>query len=153
VAREYRLGSMRRLTNVVVRGLLRTPLAPPHTYLLSVRGRRTGRVYSTPVWLIERPGDRWLVAPYGEVSWVKNARAQGEVTLGRRRWAQTVAVEELAPAESVPILREYLQKAPVVRPFFDVKPDALFAVFVEEAPRHPVFRIRDAAERPAPGDT
>jgi deazaflavin-dependent oxidoreductase (nitroreductase family) len=142
VAREYRVGAIRRLANVLTRWLLRTPFAPAHTYLLTVRGRRTGRPHSTPVRLVERGGSRWLVAPYGEVGWVRNARESGEVTLSRKGRTETVAVEELGPDESAPILREYLQQVPIVRPFFDVERDSSLGAFVTEAPRHPVFRIR-----------
>ena len=53
-------------------------LAGGHTYVLAVRGRKSGKRYETPVSLIEN-GERWLVAPYGEVAWVRNARAAGEV--------------------------------------------------------------------------
>jgi hypothetical protein len=67
MAKTYRLGLARRLVNVVVKGLLRVGVAGGHTYLLSVSGRRTGKTYSTPVILVEN-GERWLVAPYGEVA-------------------------------------------------------------------------------------
>jgi hypothetical protein len=30
-------------------------------------------LYSTPITLVEASGQRWLVAPYGEVAWVRNA--------------------------------------------------------------------------------
>lgn len=48
------------------------------TGILTVCGRRSGRRYSTPVQLVLGGGERWLVAPYGEREWVKNARAAGE---------------------------------------------------------------------------
>ncbi len=51
--------------------------------LLRVRGRKTGLPRTTPVSLIEHEGRRWLVAPYGEVGWVRNARAAGEAELLR----------------------------------------------------------------------
>ena len=80
MAQTYRLSGARRLVNVVVKPLARLGLAGPHTYVLTVRGRKTGKLYETPVTLIEN-GERWLVAPYGEVGWVRNARAAGEVQL------------------------------------------------------------------------
>ena len=52
-------------------------------------------------------GERWLVAPYGDRNWVKNARAAGWVELRRGRRRERLAVEELAPADAVPVLREY----------------------------------------------
>jgi deazaflavin-dependent oxidoreductase (nitroreductase family) len=122
MARTYRLGFWRRVINRLIRGLLRLGVPLPHTYILSVRGRKSGRMYSTPVTLVEDNGARWLVAPSREVSWVKNARASGEVTLRRGRRTETVKLVELAPEEAAPILKRYLIRVPVVRPFFDVTP-------------------------------
>lgn len=144
MARTYRLGFWRRVINRLIRGLLRLGVPVPDTYFLSVRGRKSGRMYSTPVTLVEDNGARWLVAPYGDVSWVKNARASGEVTLRRGRRTETVKLVELAPEEAAPILKRYLIRIPVVRPFFDVTPHSNDQDFVGEASRHPVFRIEEA---------
>jgi deazaflavin-dependent oxidoreductase (nitroreductase family) len=141
VPRQYRLSAWRRAVNAIVRRLVRTPLAPPHTYLLTVRGRRTGDAHTTPVYLIEQGAERWLVAPYGEVGWVRNARAAGEVTLRRRGRTETVKVEELGAEDSAPILREYVREVPVVRPFFAAKKNAPVEQFAAEAAAHPVFRL------------
>jgi deazaflavin-dependent oxidoreductase (nitroreductase family) len=141
MVRSYRLGFWRRLVNQIVRALLRIGLSPPRTYLLTVPGRRTGKSYSTPVTLVEEKGERWLVAPYGEVGWVKNARAAGKVTLGRGSRSATVRIIELAPSEAAPVLKKYVTDVPVVRPFFDVTPQSDIKSFIAEAPRHPVFRI------------
>ncbi|MGB0031937.1 MAG: nitroreductase/quinone reductase family protein, partial [Candidatus Sulfotelmatobacter sp.] len=54
-----------------------------YTYLLEVRGRKSGKLYSTPINLLERQGKRFLVAPRGRTQWVRNAEAAGEVTLKR----------------------------------------------------------------------
>jgi hypothetical protein len=69
-----RLGVWRRLLNGVVRILLQAGLAPRHTYWLTMRGRRSGTPYSMTVTLVEEGISRWLVAPPGEMSWVRNAR-------------------------------------------------------------------------------
>ncbi|MDI3341562.1 MAG: nitroreductase family deazaflavin-dependent oxidoreductase [Sphaerobacter sp.] len=141
MAPTYRLTPARRLANWLVRLLLALGVPLNSTYLLTVRGRRTGRPHSTPVRLVEADGQRWLVAPYGPVAWVRNARAAGQVTLSRGRRSETVAIEELGPAESAPVLQRYLAEVPIVRSFFDVTPESPLAAFVAEAPRHPVFRI------------
>jgi hypothetical protein len=67
---EYRLTVWRRVLNRLVRTLLRVGLGAQQTSRLTVRGRRSGRLCSTPVTLLEQGDRRWLVAPYGEVSWV-----------------------------------------------------------------------------------
>ena len=141
MARSYHLGFSRRTVNVIVRILLTVGLSPPHTYLLIVRGRKTGRLYRTPVTLVEENGERWLVAPYGEVGWVKNARAAKNVTLERGNQSETVTLVELPPEGAAPVLTKYLAQVPIVRPFFDVTPQSEFKEFVVEAPKHPVFRI------------
>lgn len=137
---RYRLTPVRRLANAAIKPLIRLGLGGRHTYILTVRGRRTGRDYSTAVTLIE-DGERWLVAPYGEVSWVRNARAAGEVRLSRARRSETLRIEEVGPEQAAPILREYLQQVPIARPYFDVTPDSPLEEFAGEASRHPVFRL------------
>ena len=82
MAATYRLSLWRRGVNALVRVLLGWGLGPRHTYLLTVRGRKSGRLYSTPVTLVEQRGQRWLVAPYGEVAWVRNARATRSSRMG-----------------------------------------------------------------------
>ena len=140
----YRLSPARRLVNSLVKGLLRVGVAGGHTYLLSVSGRRSGRTYSTPVTLIEN-GERWLVAPYGEVNWVRNARAADRATLSRGRHCDHVRISEVGPQESAPVLRKYLRQVRTVRPFFDVTPDSPLEAFAAETGRHPVFRIEPAS--------
>lgn len=105
-----------------------------------MRGRKTGRIYSTPVRLVEN-GERWLVAPYGEVGWVRNAREAGEVTLKRGRRSETVKIEEISSAGAAPVLRQYVQQVAVTRPFFDAGPDSPLEAFEAEASHHPVFRL------------
>ena len=144
MAVTYRLSGWRHLLNTLVRTLLRVGLGPRHTYLLTVHGRRSGTRYSTPVTLIEEGTNRWLVAPYGEVAWVRNARAAGQVTLSRSRRSETVAIVELEPAEAAPILKQDVTEIPITRPFFDATPNSPLEAFVAEAPSHPVFRIHGA---------
>lgn len=140
---QYTLSLPRRLAKKAIRPLIRLGLSG-HTYLLVVAGRRSGRPYSTPVRLIEHSRDQWwLVAPYGETSWVKNARASGRVELRRGGRSESVAISELGPNESAPILREYVRKVPIVRPFFDAGPDSPLEAFVAEAADHPVFRLTE----------
>lgn len=116
-------------------------LAGKRTHILTVRGRRTGRRYSTPVQLVIDGKRRWLVAPYGEREWVKNARAAGEVELTRARRRTRHRVREVGPEEAAPVLREYLRTTPVVKRFFEAGRDDPLDAFVAEAPRHPVFRV------------
>ena len=141
MAKSYRLTPLRRFANVLMRLLIRLGLAPRTTVLLTVPGRRSGTPRSTPVALVEEDGQRWLVAPYGPVGWVHNARAAGQVELSRGRRTETVRVKELAPEAAAPILKAYVERVPITRSYFDAAPDAPIAAFAAEAPRHPVFQI------------
>ncbi len=140
MAKTYHLGRTRRLVNKIMSPLARRGLAGRHAYILTVRGRKTGRLLSTPVILVEDT-ERWLVAPYGEVGWVRNARAAGEVQITRSGHTENLSIEEAASEQAAPILQQYLKRVAVVRPFFDVTPDSPLEDFIAEAPRHPVFRL------------
>ena len=141
MAKSYRPTPLRRFANVLMRQLLRLGLAPRTTMLLTVPGRRSGTLRSTPVTLVEEDGQRWLVAPYGPVGWVHNARAAGQVELSRGRRTESVRVKELAPEAAAPVLKLYVERVPITRSYFDAAPDAPLAAFAAEASRHPVFQI------------
>lgn len=139
--KPYRLSTGRRLINLVVRPLARLGLTGRRTHLLTVPGRRTGRMWSTPISLIEWQGNRYAVAPYGERNWVKNARAAGWVDLRRGRRPERLEVEELSPAEAVPVLQEYYRRSFVTHSFFDVTLASPHEEWLADAPMHPVFLL------------
>ena len=113
----------------------------PHSWLLTTVGRRTGRERSNPVTIVEHDGRRWLVAPYGAVPWVHNARAAGRVRLTRRRTTREYAVREASAAEAGPVLKRYVAVATATRDYFAAGRDAPAADFAAEAGRHPVFEL------------
>ena len=141
MAARYRRGLARRAGNGLVRMLLRLGLGPSRTYLLTVTGRRSGAPRSTPVTLVEEGGRRWLVSPYGEVAWVRNLRATGRATLSRGGYTVEIAVREVGADEAAPVLKMYVTRVPITRPYFDVRPDSDLGAFRAEAPQHPVFAI------------
>ncbi|HEX7267279.1 MAG TPA: nitroreductase family deazaflavin-dependent oxidoreductase, partial [Streptosporangiaceae bacterium] len=132
-----------RLGNAIFGVLARAGIGPAH--LLTTRGRKTGRPRTVPVILVQQDGQRWLVAPYGAVSWVLNARAAGRVTLRRGRDRQDYTIRELAPAESGPILKRYIRVATATRPYFQAAKDSPVKEFIAEAHRHPVFELTPPA--------
>jgi deazaflavin-dependent oxidoreductase (nitroreductase family) len=113
----------------------------PHTYVMGTRGRKTGALHSNPVTLVETGGQKRLVAPYGPVAWVLNARAAGRITLRRGGRVGMYAVRELPDAEAGPVLKEYLQIAGATRPYFRATTQSPVADFVAEARAHPVFAL------------
>ena len=139
--KPYRQTYLRTFGNKLVAPLARLGLAGRRTHVLTVRGRKSGRRYSTPVQLVLGDGERWLVAPYGEVGWVRNARAAGEVELTRARRTTRHRIVELGPDEAAPVLRRYLRGTPIVKPYFAASRDAPLEAFAAEAADHPVFRL------------
>jgi deazaflavin-dependent oxidoreductase (nitroreductase family) len=140
--KPYKRSYWRRALNALVRPLARLGLTGPRTHLLTVPGRSTGRLYSTPVSIVQTGHQRWLVAPYGDRNWVKNARAAGWVELRRGRRDERLAVEELPAEAAVSVLRRYYELGRVTRPFFDVDFDSSDEEWLAEAPSHPVFLLR-----------
>jgi deazaflavin-dependent oxidoreductase (nitroreductase family) len=139
-AREFRPSRGRRVGDAIMSMFVRAGLVPS-TYLLTTRGRRTGRPLTHPATVVDQDGRRWLVAPYGQVSWVRNARAAGRVTLGRRGDWHDYAVREVPAEEAGPVLKRYVGVATATRPYFGADKDAPVEAFVAEADRHPVFEL------------
>jgi deazaflavin-dependent oxidoreductase (nitroreductase family) len=121
--------------------MTKTGIGASYRNVLTVPGRKTGQLRSTPVDVMDHAGSRWLVAGYGPANWVENARAAGKVTLSRGGRSEHFAVEEVRPAEAVPVLRQYMQKVRVTRRYFDSRPDAPDEVIARELDRHPVLRL------------
>ena len=141
MAKTYRLGPGRRAVNMLMKPLVRLGIGGKSTYLLTTTGSRTGQQRTTPVILVENDGQRWLVSPYGMVAWVHNVRAHPQVTLRHGGRAETLHAEEVGPLTAGPVLQRYVRNVPVTAPFFDAKGDDPVEKFIEEAPRHPVYKL------------
>lgn len=113
-----------------------------HNYLLEVRGRSTGRLYSTPIDLLEMNGKRYLVAPRGNTQWVRNARVAGEVALKRGSFHQTFRVLPIVDHDKPLLLKAYLErfKAEVQR-YFPIAAGSDAEAFADIAADYPVFEL------------
>jgi len=146
MARTYQVSVATRIRDAFIMALLRAGVNMGTTSLLTVHGRRSGQPHSVPVVLMVRDGQRWLVAPYGVVQWVRNIRAAGTATLTCGRRSEMIAVTELSAQQAAPVLKQYLSRVAIVRPYFDVTQDSSLEDFVQEAPHHPVFLVTGAEE-------
>lgn len=142
MARTYKRGYTARLVNAIFTRLTLLGLGARYRHILTVRGRKSGRLYSTPVDVIEEDGSRWLVAGYGPSAWVANVRAAGQVRLRRGRRSQTLLAEPVEAPDAVPVLRRYMTQIRVTRPYFDAAPESSDEEIAMELPRHAVFRLR-----------
>lgn len=120
-------------------------IGPSQRYLLTVPGRKTGAPHTTPVSLVIDGPARYLVAPYGEVGWVRNARSARLVTLARGGRSDQFTLTALDPAQGGPVLSRYVKLEPITRPYFNVPPGATEDAFEAEVPTHPVFRLTPVA--------
>jgi deazaflavin-dependent oxidoreductase (nitroreductase family) len=140
IVKKYQPGRWHRVETALMGAMVRTGLVPS-SYLLTTKGRKTGRIRSNPVTIVQHDGRRWLVAPYGPVSWVYNARAAGQVGLSRRGNPRHYTIREASAAEAGPVLKRYLTVATTTRKYFQADKDAPVEQFVAEADRHPVFEL------------
>jgi deazaflavin-dependent oxidoreductase (nitroreductase family) len=144
MAKTYHPGLGAKVANRMLSAQLRKGRGPNFMRLLTVTGRRTGQPHSTPVVPVEADGGRWVVAPFGEVGWVRNVRATGQLTLRRGDVSETFTATQVEPAEAVPVLRHYLAMKPAnrfVKAYFDVTAESPDDAIAAEAPRHPVFTL------------
>jgi len=97
----------------VARRLLRVGLPMGPNTLLTVRGRKTGQLRSTPVAVVAIDGRRWIIGTFGEVNWVRNLRAAGQATITSNRRSEPVTSVELSATEAAAFYRDTL--GPFVR--------------------------------------
>lgn len=143
--KEGRLPRWLKLANPVITALQRLGLVIGTMRLLSVPGRKSGKLRTTPVSPLAVDGHRYIVAGLERADWVKNARAAGWGILARGRKQERVKLVELPVDERAPILREFPRKVPHGVQFFQ----HLYGVsgdseeFAALAPKCPVFRVEE----------
>ena len=117
-------------------------LGLPHNYLLQVRGRKSGRIYSMPVNLLEIDGKKFLVAPRGRTQWVRNVEATGEITLKKGSMRQKFRAQVIPVSERAKFLKLYLEKfTTTVQRYFPVSAGSEVAAFRSVAENYPVFEL------------
>jgi deazaflavin-dependent oxidoreductase (nitroreductase family) len=155
--KPYRVGLFVRSNNAVMRALIRAGARIGTFAILTVPGRKTGRPVNVPLVVFTHGGNRYLVASYGIVNWVRNIRAAGgRAELWRGRAVEKITAIELPPEKAGPILRFSLRTGPpgiprpivrifrryAVLPYVDVDMDSSDDDFVRSALGHPVFQVQ-----------
>jgi deazaflavin-dependent oxidoreductase (nitroreductase family) len=147
-----------RVANVLTKTLLRAGVnlvgfGRHPTYLLTVRGRKSGELRTTPVSVVERDGKRYLFAPYGVVNWVRNLRAAGAATLTRGRRAEAIRAIELPNDEAGLVLKAFIESGNPMGRYFGVTMESSREEFERTTIGHPVFLLQsvDAAISGAAG--
>ncbi|MGA2347264.1 MAG: nitroreductase/quinone reductase family protein [Candidatus Sulfotelmatobacter sp.] len=134
--------SVEKIFNRVYGFLVGLGIGFSHAYLLEVRGRKTGKLYSTPVDLLEWNGKHYLVAPRGRTQWVRNAESAGEITLKKGSTRRRFRLRAMPDAEKPPVLKAYLDsfKREVQR-YFPVAAGSPLESFPELASSYPAFEL------------
>ena len=131
-----------RLMNRLVGVLVGLGLGLSHNFQLEVRGRRSGKLYRTPVDVLSVGDRRFLVAGRGETQWVRNARASGRIALRRGARHPEYRLRAVPDDEKPALLKAYLDRfALTVRRYFPVPAGSPPEVFVPLAARYPVFEL------------
>jgi deazaflavin-dependent oxidoreductase (nitroreductase family) len=107
-----------------------------------VRGRKSGKLYSTPINLLRLNGKKYLVAPRGRTQWMRNAEAASEVTLKRGSSHQKFHLRAITDAEKREVLKAYLDtfKREVQR-YFSIAAGSPVEEFAAIAESHPAFEL------------
>jgi hypothetical protein len=126
------------LANHIVIWLNRMGLAIGTQHILSIPGRRTAKVHSTPVSLLTVGGHRYIVSG-SEAEWVKNARAARYGMLSRGRRTERVALVEIPVEQRAPILREFPRQVRGGVRVLGLPDDP--EAFAAASPHCPVFRL------------
>ena len=114
--------------------------------LITIRGRKSGELRTTPVAFVEIGGRTWVQSHFGDVNWVRNLRAAGEATITFDKRRTEVRAIELSIGEKVEFYREVL--GPYIR---RMRGGTLIARILglsealrdpqAAAERHPVFEL------------
>jgi hypothetical protein len=147
MSEEGKLPRWLKVANPLIVALQRRGMVIGTVRLLSIPGRKNGKLRTTPVSPLTVDGKGYVVAGFDEADWVKNARAAGWGILARGREQERVTLMELPAEERAPILREFPRKVPhgvrFFRQLYGVPNDP--EAFAALAPRCPVFRIGGGA--------
>ena len=123
-------------------GLVSLGLGRPHNYLLHVRGRKSGKLYGTPVNVLMYKSKLFLVAGRGQTQWVRNALVAQHVMLKKGRERLNFGLRVVPDKEKPEILKAYVTRfRPTVQRYFPVSADSPIEAFVPLAQRYPVFEL------------
>ena|SRR5579862_1667325 len=113
-----------------------------YNYLLQVRGRKSGKIYSTPIDLLTIDGTKFLVAPRGRAQWVRNAEAAGEIVLKKGKLRQAYKLRALSDQEKPAVLKAYLDRfKSEVQGYFPVPAGSPVEVFQPLVGNYPAFEL------------
>lgn len=137
-----------RIMNSIIKSLIRLGVHISPITLLTVKGRKTGKLHTTPVGLFEYDGRRFLFSTFGESNWVRNLRKSREAIIRLSRHRRKFAAVELDKEEAAVVLMNamtpYFRKrlmGRTLRSTYNVTPQSTLTKWKDTAHRHPVFEL------------
>src|SRR5271170_2176807 len=146
-----KLTPIERIFNRAFGLMVRLGIRLSHNYLLQVRGRKTGRIYSAPVDVLDMNGRRFLVSGRGQTQWVRNALAAGQVVLAKGSRRMNFSVHAVPDDEKPPILKAYVERFKLtVQRYFPIPAGSPLTDFERIAERYPVFELLPRSDNSPP---
>jgi deazaflavin-dependent oxidoreductase (nitroreductase family) len=137
-----RPSSLDRIVNRVFGFLVKIGFGLAHNFLLEVQGRKSGRVYATPVNVLNHENKRYLVAPRGDTQWVRNVVVSQKATLVRGAKKENVRMRAIADDAKPEILKAYVDRYRLtVQRYFPIPAGSPLKDFEPLVGRYPVFEI------------
>ncbi len=122
--------------------LVKLGIGLPSSFLLEVRGRKSGRTYSIPVNLLEYGGKEYLVAPRGDTQWVRNVAVSGSAVLKKGTRREEIRLSAIPDREKPDILKSYLDSYKMtVQRFFPMPSGSPREAFEPFVSKYPVFEV------------
>lgn len=139
MAKEYTAPTT---VNSIVKLINRTGIGRSKT--LTTLGRKSGELREVPVSPIAVDNETYLVAPYGAVSWVLNARADPSASLQSGRSIRDCRLVDVTG--DVPhVVKAYYERETFPRRYMDLPESPTIEDFEKARELFPVFRVEDPA--------
>lgn len=117
-------------------------VTPSYSYLLQSKGRKTGRIRSTPVNVLRHDAKLYLVGTRGHTQWSRNVLVDEKITLTRGKRREGFRLRLLEDENKAEILKAYLTRFNwMAWRFFPAPANAPISAFAAIADRYPVFEL------------
>lgn len=117
-------------------------VTPSYSYLLQSKGRKTGKIRSTPVNVLRHDMKLYLVGTRGQTQWSRNVLIDAKITLTRGKRRERFRLRVVPDENKGEILKAYLTRFNwMAWRFFPISPTAPVSAFAAIAERYPVFEL------------
>ena len=138
MAKDYQVTTGKRLISWLMGGAARLGLG--NFIVLTTTGRKSGEPRQVTLAPISDDEGEYLVSPYGDSAWVRNARENPTATIRQGRSQRAVRLVEIT-GEKPELVKRYYEREGYARQFMGVPGEAALSDFATVSERFPVFRV------------